>query len=146
MKTPREILLERHRQTSAKLDRIRANALATAFAAETRATRRDGQVETRLLMHLVTKAWQELICPCRLVWTGMAALWIVILAINLSLSDRQAIPQSARSAPTPAMLQALEERRRLLVELIPPSVAPQTASPPKTPRPRSERRAQIQMT
>ena len=146
MKTPRELLLERHRAANAKLDRIRANALSTAFSRETHATPHHGQVETRLLTRAALNVWEQLIWPCRFAWTGMAALWIVVLAINLSLSDGRTISQSARSAPTPAMLQAMEERRRLLVELIPPSVAPEAAPPPQKLRPRSERREEIRMS
>jgi hypothetical protein len=146
MKTPRELLLERHRPTAAKLDRVRANALSTAFARETRAMPQNGHAETGVLIRTVIKVWQELIWPCRFAWTGMAALWIVVLTINLSLSDSRATSQSARSSPTPAMLQAVEERRRLLAELIQPSVAPEAPSPPHNVRPRSERREEIRMT
>jgi hypothetical protein len=146
MKTPRELLLERHRAANAKLDRIRTNVLSSSLSNEPRTELLTGQVETGLLIRATLNVWRELIWPCRFVWTGMAALWMVIFAINLSLADGRTVSQSARSSPTPAMLQAMEERRRLLAELIPPSVAPPAATPPQSSRPRSERRAKICIT
>lgn len=85
--------------------------------------------------------WRELVWPCRHAWTGMAALWFVMLWINVGSSDHRQATMNARSAPAAEVWQALEERRRLLAELVPPALS-QPAEPPRQngPRPRSERR------
>jgi hypothetical protein len=80
-----------------------------------------------------------LLWPCPQAWAGLAAVWLVILAFNLTTTDRT--PQIAKSeAPSPEMIMALKEQRRELAELVghfdmepvePPKIVP--------PRPRSER-------
>jgi hypothetical protein len=83
--------------------------------------------------------WRELIWPCRRAWTGMAALWVVMLWINFGDSDHRAASLIARSKPAPGTWQALEEQRRLLAELIPPGTSQRSEPPRREPRPRSER-------
>jgi hypothetical protein len=66
----------------------------------------------------------------------MAALWVVMLAVNGRLSDHRMIDASASS--TQDMMQAWEEQNRVLAELTQPAfVLP--AAPSILPRPRSER-------
>src|SRR5436190_23068567 len=101
MKTPREILFEKHQPAQADLDRIRRKALAVALSGEASApdayvgreqseavppcaTLKPGA--TALLARAAFALWQNLICPCRRSWTGLAALWIVILAFNAGLN------------------------------------------------------------
>jgi hypothetical protein len=81
----------------------------------------------------------ELFWPCRHAWTGMAALWLVMWGINSGLSGGESNQLMAHSAPIPAMLQAMEEQRQLLAELVPPANS-QPAEPPRRhqPQPRSE--------
>jgi hypothetical protein len=81
--------------------------------------------------------------PCPQAWAGLAAVWLVILTVNLTNTDRT--PQIANSeAPTPEIIMALKEQRRELAELVghfdvepvePPKIVP--------PRPRSERRITV---
>jgi len=88
MKTPREILLERHRHAEPRLDAVRRKALAT-LAASGRANQAHlasaqgsgGAVKGAAAM--LKKAWLELIWPSRRAWAGMAALWLVVLAANV---------------------------------------------------------------
>lgn len=89
---------------------------------------------------LVMKLWQELIWPCRRVWLGMAAIWFVVLACNLSMGDAPKVAASQMPPASPEMMAALREQKQLLVQLLEPN----TASPPvATPRPRSEKRQTI---
>jgi predicted anti-sigma-YlaC factor YlaD len=82
--------------------------------------------------------WRELIWPSRYAWTGMAALWVLMLAVNGRISDRPIIEAGAHSSSPREMMQAWEEQNRILAELAQPSfVAP--AAPPNVPRPRSQR-------
>jgi anti-sigma factor RsiW len=89
--------------------------------------------------------WRELVWPCRRAWAGLAAVWLVLLAINTHLSDsplQMARADSSSSAPS---MESWEEQTRLLAELTQPmradpAPAKPAASPASPPRPRSERK------
>jgi hypothetical protein len=83
--------------------------------------------------------WGELIRPSRYAWGGMAALWVVMLAVNAQLSDHRASGTGARAASSQDMIQAWEEQNRVLAELTQPAFVPPPAAPPDLPRPRSQR-------
>ena len=68
--------------------------------------------------------WREWLWPYRHAWTGMAALWLLMLGMNFGCPKNQ---QNASVSATPAMMQAMEEQRRLLAELIPPTRNQQAA-------------------
>jgi len=82
----------------------------------------------------------EWLWPCPEAWASVAATWLLILAINLTVGST---PGSAvrNSAPlTPQLVRAVIEERRLLTQLLSPFAA-DVAEPPKPPglAPRSER-------
>jgi hypothetical protein len=79
--------------------------------------------------------------PCPRAWAALAAVWVVILAVNLSLRDNPGTFVANSAPPSPQVLAALQQQRRLLSELIGQSLTPE-AEPPTLllPRPRSERR------
>jgi anti-sigma factor RsiW len=81
--------------------------------------------------------WGELIWPSRYAWSGMAAIWVLMLAINAHLSDPQAGGVGARASSSQEMMQAWLEQNRVLAELVQPSFTV-PAPPPKLPRPRSQ--------
>jgi len=146
MRTPREILLRRHLSANPKLDDVRTKAVSAALSHAPRAERPAGRAGP-WPVGAARAAWRELIRPCRGAWAGIAALWLAMWAINWGLSDT---PQAARNAPpasAAAWFEALAEQRRLLAELIPPASAasPRPESPPRHPRPRSERRSETTM-
>ena len=145
MKTPREILLKRHQSANAKLDKLRSEVLSTAWSRQPRAVRQDVDAKTPLPVRAALAVWREVIWPCRRVWTGMAALWVVLWGINLRLADTPKTDARARSACAPGMFEALEEQRRLLAELIAPADN-QPAEPPRpNPQPRSDRHSETLM-
>ena len=74
-------------------------------------------------------------------WAGLAAVWLVILGINLTTRDgSQAVAKQA-SPLSPQMFMAFQEQERMLSELIGPREAPVVERPkPTQPRPRSELR------
>lgn len=82
--------------------------------------------------------WGELIRPSRHAWAGMAALWVVMLAVNAQLSDHHAGSAGARAASSQDMIQAWAEQNRVLAELTQPAFAVPAALP-DLPRPRSQR-------
>jgi anti-sigma factor RsiW len=89
-----------------------------------------------LLKNLWRIVWGELIWPCRHVWTGMAALWVVMLAVNGLISDLRAFEPNIRVASTPDIMAAWQEQNRVLAELTQPSFTV-PAAPVVSPRPRS---------
>ncbi len=88
-------------------------------------------------------AWRELIWPCRRIWTGLAAVWLSILAFNLThYEGGQIVPAKATLSPGEMRL-GFQEQQRVLAELIGPTLSASPAEPPRRPnnQPRSEQRA-----
>ncbi|SRR6266511_1082063 len=81
--------------------------------------------------------WRELLWPCPQAWAGLAAVWAVVLVLNLASREPAQVAKTSKAAPAPELLIALREHRRLLAELI---GSPAVVEPPKPfePRPRSE--------
>jgi len=139
MKTPREILFERHRRAEVKLDRLRRKVIAGLPASGIAAASEFNRGEKPGIRAVLTKAWRELIRPSRRAWAGVAALWLTVGAANLAMKAGFQSPPPIGAGPAREMVQGFEEQRRLLAELLPP---PQTV-PPTQPtrssaRPRSE--------
>jgi len=140
MKTPREILLERHQAAAPKLDGIcreivmelnnkgtKEQSLLAAFVAS--------------LLRCPDKIWLELVWPCRRIWAGLAAVWILLFAFNLSQRDPAEMMARKSPPPSPEMILAFRQEEMLLDKLLGPN-EPSAAEKPKTfpPRPSSERR------
>jgi hypothetical protein len=82
--------------------------------------------------------WGESIRPYRYAWSGMAALWVAMLAINGQLSDHRTNEAGVRAASSQEIMQAWTEQNSVLALLIEPAaVVP--APPPYVPGPRSQR-------
>jgi len=147
MKTPREVLLARHQAADAKLVRIRRDAVRVAADVN----RRSAPVRELTFAPTVFQAFalpfRELIWPCRGTWAGLAAIWLVILAFNLTQTQRiQTV--AAKSTTSPAEIRlAFLEQQRLLAEIIGPTAPAAPAEPPRRsiPQPRSERRTTLMM-
>jgi len=125
MKTPREILFERHQAAQPKLDRIRRRALSLGLSREPGAG--------------LVCLWQRLIWPCRRAWAGLAAIWVLLLALNAGMRDSSRASLPARLAPERAAAQTLFQQRRLLAELLEAAAPPPTERPRPVARPRSQR-------
>ena len=134
MKTPREILLQRHQAIELKLDTIRAEALKTGL--------RPGKhpvSEAATIVELL----RDFFWGYRMHFAAMAAIWFVIVLLNLnvghSTSLAAAIP-SEKIPPPQIIMASLRENRRELLEMIQPLASsdarPSTSFPPQ---PRSER-------
>ncbi len=72
-------------------------------------------------------------------WAGLAAVWILILAVNFSTRDKAPVMAEKVSPPSPEVVAELKKQRQLFAELIGPPLA-QDADRRKNPvpRPRSE--------
>ena len=146
MKTPREILLRRHEPANEKLDTIREQVLVTELGPPAR----NPQPETRNLgalpLRIALTLWRELVWPCRRIWAGFAAVWLVLVAVHLAEADHSARAQ-AGLRPLPAgAVAAWEQQQQILAELLGQTPTPE-AGPPKSvlPQPRSDRQTASQL-
>jgi len=139
MKAPREILLKRHQLASRKLDTLRVEALSSVRSHRSQAARHDVGRERALPLRAVLAVWRELIWPCRKIWAGVAAAWLLILPINFQILDMTGSTRRGVGIDSPDIRAFVAERDRLMAELgetIPPLPPPQPAAS----RPRSQYR------
>jgi hypothetical protein len=83
--------------------------------------------------------------PCPQAWVGLAAAWLVILALNFMTRDEpKFIARRGSQPPSPELQAALKEQRRLFVELAGlPAVGSSVRPRGQAPKPRSERPHEI---
>jgi hypothetical protein len=147
MKTPRDLLFARHQAAALKLDAIRREVLAAEL--NNQETKEQSQPSNFVTWFLCcsNKVWLELIWPCRRIWTGLAATWILICVFNFSQRDPAELLARKSPPPSPEMILTFPQQERLLAELIGPN-EPQVVAPPKPflPQPRSEGRIETLMT
>ena len=99
---------------------------------------------SRSLLSTIHHQLSTLLWPHPTAWAGLAAVWLVILGVNLTTREASTVV-SKRAAPVSSQsFMAFQEQERLLSELIGTSetpVAERTKASP--PRPRSERRLEL---
>ena len=137
MKTPREVLLSRHRSAEPQLDAIRRQILTPAGENPPRA---------KSVLSRVIESCREFFRVPRIAWVGLAAAWLIIVALNVASSDAPGVNIAVAgppSRPSPEMLQALREQKRLFAELVGSLSAPEAEAPRFVPRPRSDRQTPI---
>jgi hypothetical protein len=80
-------------------------------------------------------------------WAGLAAIWILILAVNFSIRDRSPVLAKKSSPPSPEVIVELRQQQRMLAELIGPrDIRDADRSKSFVPQPRSERPFEILVT
>lgn len=128
MKTPREILLERHQSAAPKLDAIRREILNAEF-------RRDNFVAA--ISNWPILLWRELILPSRRIWSSLATIWILIFIFNFLQRDHSQMATATASVPE---MMSFGEQQKLLNELLADRSLPMDTERPKTfsPKPRTE--------
>jgi len=140
MKTPGDILFARHQAAAPKLDAIRREIVQELNNQETKEQSRPHNFVAWFLC-CSNKLWLELVWPCRRIWTGLAAVWILIFVFNFSQRDPAELMARKSPPPSPEMILTFPEQQRLLAELTGPNES-QAVEPPKRflPQPRSEGR------
>jgi hypothetical protein len=53
-------------------------------------------------------------------WAGLAAVWILILAVDFSLRDKTPVMAEKSAPPSPEVIVELKQQQRMLAELIGP--------------------------
>jgi hypothetical protein len=113
MKTPRELILERHRAAQAHLDEIRARAIDEALAPSPSATE-----SVTAPTGWLASFWREVVLPGRWAWSGMAAAWAVIVVLQGSSSIEVSVPSQRAERSSPDVLALLKEQHLLRIELL----------------------------
>jgi len=181
MKTPREILLQRHEAAIARLDAIRRNVLAAQESSvenvrntqnavikteapapslpadritlspgvrvsvnSVRSTAQSSFTVQETLAWLAMKLWQELFWPCRRIWIGLGAAWLLILTLNLAVGQAPKLVINKTARPSRETLMAVREQRKLLIQLLDSGVSASTP-PPASMKPRGELRGTIML-
>jgi hypothetical protein len=134
MKTPRELILERHQSAEAKLKAIRAEDLAACARSAAEPARQPRPVFD--LLAAARSFWQDAFWPWRRAWIGMVAIWVVILAFGLAAHDTPRTASTSPARPDRQALAVLQEQKQLLTQLL-GSGAPPLVSHLRTPGPRS---------
>ena len=137
MKTPRELLLTRHQSVTPKLDRLRGRVVEAEELSQV--PRSAGRAR-------FAEACSEFFRIPRIAWAGLAAAWVVIIALSVASSETPSAKNSyAKAAPqrSPEMLQALREQRQLFAELVGSAPAPDAEAQRFVPRPRSEKQVAL---
>lgn len=140
MKTPREILLARHRAAEPKLDQIRADTLAQLATRPELKRPREQKFEAREIFPSLRLAF-GFVRVLRPNVVGLGGVWLVILLFKLA-TPASSSGNFVRTPISPlAMQSALAEQQRLLAELNEDVESKIRKATPKTDatRPRSER-------
>ena len=135
MKTPREIILERHQSAEAKLKAIRAEELAACARSAAAETRFEPQA-TLSLGAIAGQIWQEMFWPWRRVWAGVVAAWVIILGLGIAAGDTPRRASARPPRPNPEVLAVLHQQEQLLSQLLGTERPPRIAHP-RAPGPRS---------
>lgn len=115
MKTPRELLLEHHREAEASLDRIRSEVCREWVGAGT-----SDECETAPSCGgLFAVAWQELFVACRRWWLTLGAAWCLVVLLTVigesGRSDGAGV--AVRPGYTMELVREQQELRRELLGL-----------------------------
>jgi hypothetical protein len=129
MKTPRELLLERHKAAMPALDALRHKTINAEFRRH----------PSSIILEWPSLLWRELIWPCRGIWATLATVWVLIFAANIAMSGASR-PALAQTAPSRETIMAWRQQQRFLIELTGLDEAP-AALPVRSfsPRPTSQR-------
>jgi len=140
MKTPREVLFERHQSAEPKLDAIRQAALAALGQRRAEVRVRESVSEPcaprwtswRGPAHARMCGVRELLLSFRWHLAGMSAVWLLVVLLNLDHSPTLAQNIVKENIPSPQrLLASLRENRRQLLELIEAPVIEPAPVPPR---------------
>jgi len=130
MKTPREILLARHRGAEPALDAVRKDAV--------KAIADNRGVAARVKTNPASSLWmvcRELFVPARGIWAGLAVCWALIFVLHFAGRETPAVVVNVSPQPTPEMLAALRPQQQLFVELLSGDTKQNDADQPRRSRP-----------
>ena len=98
MKTPREILLNRHREQTAQLDALRIEVIGTL---RSNPAPDDRAVPAGFLV----QAWRELFVRYRRTWLALGTVWCALGALHVSIDAPESSGLAAGTLPPSAPLE-----------------------------------------
>jgi hypothetical protein len=109
--------------------------------AESAAAARNPSPVTRLSwFSTLNSQLSTILWPYPKAWAGLAAVWILILAVDFSARDKTPVMAEKSSPPSPEVIVELRQQQRMLAELIGPrDTRDADRSKSFVPQPRSER-------
>jgi hypothetical protein len=147
MKTPRQVLFDRHQHANHKLDALRRTALASLTSpavspltpALSPSTREGEETGGRRRLVDLQREFIRRILSLRWHLAGMSAVWLVIIWLNSDATSASAPITAKKNSPSAReVLMALRENRRQILELLDANMAePSPASQPVAPPRRS---------
>jgi|SRR5208282_3922193 len=94
----------------------------------------------RRLLSTLNHQLSTLLWPHPKAWAGLAAIWILIFAVDFSLRDKTPVMAEKSAPPSPEVIVELRQQQRMLAELIGPRDEHDAdRSKSFVPQPRSER-------
>jgi hypothetical protein len=129
MKTPRELLLSRHRATTPKLDTIRQSVVAAP---------RQSAVINAIPATLFQTLWRELIFPSRRTWAAFATIWLFIFLVNFAQRDNVS-SVTGKTVHPGGLVMSLQVQQRWVTEHFADRDLPTEADRPRnySPKPRT---------
>jgi hypothetical protein len=113
----------------------RGAILATAG----RESRDEGRERVQFWRSAIASRLSTILWPCPQAWAGLAAIWILIFAVDFSIRDKTPVLAEKSAPPSPEVMAQLRQQQRLLAELMGPrDTADADRSKSSAPRPRSE--------
>ena len=104
-----------------------------------RASRVQGRAQKWIQPSTLGSRLSAVLWPHPAAWAGLAAVWILIFAVNGSIRDKAPVVAKEFPPPSPQVIVELRQQQRLLAELIGPRDVRETdRSKSLRPRPRSE--------
>ena len=139
MKTSRDILLAQHRAAGPKLDAIRRAVVAEELNHQDTKAQSWAANLVSWCLGGSNLFWRELILPSRRTWAGLAAVWLLLVAVNVLQREPATAGKFSSSSSAPTMM-SLREQQRWMNELFADRTMATDAEPPKTfsPKPRTE--------
>jgi hypothetical protein len=117
-------------------------------AKPTVATRHPSRVTQLSWLSTFNRQVVALLWPNPQAWAGLAAIWILSLAVVFSVRDKSPALAAKSSPPSPEVVVELRQQKQLLAELLVQPGETHISGPMKTfdSQPRSERQVGILMT
>ena len=98
------------------------------------------------LLSTINSQLSTLLWPHPTAWAGLAAVWLLILGVNLVTREATLVVAKRAAPASPQVFMAFQEQERLLSELLGPRETPVADQPkPVQPGPRSELRHRLLM-
>ncbi len=126
MKTPRQILLDRHQAASPRLDRLRVDAISNELFEQPVTLKK----QTALSSFGFAALWSELFIPYRKAWMGLGVIWVFLLGVRFATPQEEAAPSGSGG---PSAVAALQQIRQTVAKVSEPQPAPPPDAPAHPP-------------